>query len=92
MIVRADVAGRTAHRVSLGSSAIVDARGTVLRATEALSDYILVAEVDGHHSDVNATRGDRLRMTCPTDFGQVRSQGILRWVRKVSCVGAIHLR
>jgi hypothetical protein len=51
MIVRADVAGRTADRVSLGSSAIVDAGGTVLRATEALSDDILVAEVDGRHSD-----------------------------------------
>ena len=29
MIVRADVAGRTANRFSFGSSAIVDARGTV---------------------------------------------------------------
>jgi predicted amidohydrolase len=45
MIVRADVAGRTADRVSFGSSAIVDARGTVLRAGEALSEDILVAEV-----------------------------------------------
>ena len=32
MIIRADVAGRTADRVSFGSSAIVDARGNVLRA------------------------------------------------------------
>jgi predicted amidohydrolase len=45
MIVRADVAGRTADRVSFGSSAIVDARGTVLRVGEALSEDILVAEV-----------------------------------------------
>jgi len=44
-IVRADVAGRTADRVSFGSSAIVDARGTVLRVGEALSEDILVAEV-----------------------------------------------
>jgi predicted amidohydrolase len=46
MIVRADVAGRTADRVSFGSSAIVDARGTVLRAGTALSADILIAEVD----------------------------------------------
>jgi len=46
MIVRADVAGRMADRVSFGSSAIVDARGTVLRTGEALSEDILVAEVD----------------------------------------------
>jgi predicted amidohydrolase len=45
MIVRADVAGRTADRVSFGSSAIVDARGTVLRAAEALSEDNLAAEV-----------------------------------------------
>jgi len=46
MIVRVDVAGRTADRVSFGSSAIADARGTVLRAGEALSEDILVAEVE----------------------------------------------
>jgi predicted amidohydrolase len=45
-IVRADVAGRTADRVSFGSSAIVDARGTVLRAAEALREDILVADVN----------------------------------------------
>jgi predicted amidohydrolase len=45
MIVRADVAGRTANRISFGSSAIVDAGGTVLRAGQALSEDILVAEV-----------------------------------------------
>jgi predicted amidohydrolase len=45
MIVRADVAGRTADRVSFGSSVIVDGRGTVLRAGEVLSEDILIAEV-----------------------------------------------
>ncbi len=45
MIVRADVAGRTADRVSFGSSAIVDSSGTVLLAGRALSEDILVAEV-----------------------------------------------
>jgi predicted amidohydrolase len=45
MIVRADVAGCTADRVSFGSSAIVDARGTVLQAGEALKEDILAAEV-----------------------------------------------
>jgi len=45
MIVRADVAGRTADRVSFGSSAIVDADGMVLREGEELSEDILVAEV-----------------------------------------------
>jgi predicted amidohydrolase len=46
MIVRADIAGRTADRVSFGSSAIVDARGTVLRAAERLKEDILVAEIN----------------------------------------------
>jgi 5-aminopentanamidase len=45
MIVRADVAGRTADRVSFGSSAIVDARGTVLVAGKALSEDILIAQI-----------------------------------------------
>jgi predicted amidohydrolase len=44
-IVRADVAGRIADRVSFGSSAIVDARGTVLRAAEVLKEDFLVAEI-----------------------------------------------
>jgi 5-aminopentanamidase len=50
MIIRADVAGYTANQVSFGSSAIVDARGTVLRAGKALSEDILVAEIQakGH--------------------------------------------
>jgi predicted amidohydrolase len=45
MIVRADVAGRTANRVSFGSSAIVDASGTVLAAGRALSEDILIAQI-----------------------------------------------
>jgi predicted amidohydrolase len=45
MIVRADVAGCTADRVSFGSSAIVDSSGKVLRTGHALSEDILVAEV-----------------------------------------------
>jgi predicted amidohydrolase len=45
MIVRADVAGRTANRVSFGSSAIVNACGTVLRAGETLTEDLLIAEV-----------------------------------------------
>ena len=45
MIVRADVAGRTADRVSFGSSAIVDACGTLLRMGATLSEDILVAEI-----------------------------------------------
>jgi predicted amidohydrolase len=52
MIVRADVAGRTADRVSFGSSAIVDARGTVLQAERALTEDILVAEF--HASSASA--------------------------------------
>jgi predicted amidohydrolase len=45
MIVRADVAGRAANRVSFGSSAVVDAGGMVLRTGAALSEDILVAGV-----------------------------------------------
>jgi predicted amidohydrolase len=45
IIVRADVAGRTARRVSFGSSAIVDARGTVLKAGKPLSQDMLVAQI-----------------------------------------------
>ena len=57
MIVRADVAGRTAGRVSFGSSAIVDARGTVVRAGRDLSEDILVAEVRTNGQD-RRRRGD----------------------------------
>ena len=58
MIVRADVAGRTANRVSFGSSAIVDARGTVLRAGEPLREDMLVAEVvaRGQHGPMRLSR------------------------------------
>jgi hypothetical protein len=45
MIVRADVAGRGADRVSFGTSVIVDAGGAVLRTGEALSEDMLVAEI-----------------------------------------------
>jgi 5-aminopentanamidase len=51
MIVRADVAGRTADRVSFGSSAIVDAHGTVLRTGAPLSEDILVAEIPDGRSE-----------------------------------------
>jgi predicted amidohydrolase len=51
MIVRANVAGRTADRVSFGSSAIVDACGTLLRAGETLREDILVAEVHASRQD-----------------------------------------
>jgi predicted amidohydrolase len=44
-IVRADVAGRTADRMSYGSSALIDAGGTVLRAGEPLMEDVLLAEV-----------------------------------------------
>ena len=44
-IVRADVSGRDTNRISFGSSAIVDARGTVLQAGMALSEDILIAQI-----------------------------------------------
>ena len=54
MIVRADVAGRTSSRVSFGSSAIVDARGTVLGAGKALSEDILIAQIQVRPSQEEA--------------------------------------
>jgi predicted amidohydrolase len=45
MVVRADVVGRTVDRIAFGTSAIVDADGTVLQAGEPFSEDILVAEV-----------------------------------------------
>jgi predicted amidohydrolase len=45
-IVRADVAGRTAGRVSYGSSCIVDPHGTVLAAARPFTEDLLVAEID----------------------------------------------
>jgi predicted amidohydrolase len=53
MIVRADVAGRSADRVSFGSSGIVDARGTVLQAAKVMKEDILVA-----HAPTGAIGGD----------------------------------
>jgi predicted amidohydrolase len=53
-IVRADVAGRTAGRVSFGSSAIVDARGTVLGAGKALSEDFLIAQIQVRPSQEEA--------------------------------------
>ena len=63
-IVRADVAGRTAARVSFGSSAIVDARGTVLGAGKALSEDILIAQIQDKRlqtgmGDFTLTRSSR---------------------------------
>jgi predicted amidohydrolase len=58
-IVRADVAGRTADRMSYGSSAVIDAGGAVLRAGEPLMEDILVAEV------YTAGRLDRFLGTAP---------------------------
>jgi predicted amidohydrolase len=45
MIVRADVAGRLADRISFGSSAIVAADGRVLQSATPFSEDILVAEI-----------------------------------------------
>jgi 5-aminopentanamidase len=44
-VVRADVAGRTADRVSFGSSAIVDGCGTVVQSGEQFREAILVEEI-----------------------------------------------
>lgn len=54
MIVRADVAGRTADRVAYGTSAIVDAQGTVLKAGARLIEDVLVAAFDGGGWDASA--------------------------------------
>jgi len=45
-VIRADVAGRTADRVSYGSSGIVDPEGTVLQSARRLTEDLLVAELD----------------------------------------------
>ena len=44
-VLRADVAGRTADRVSYGSSGIVDPGGTVLRSARRLTEDLLVADL-----------------------------------------------
>jgi 5-aminopentanamidase len=45
VIVRADVAGRSADRVSFGSSTIVAADGHVLQSAKPFSEDILIAEI-----------------------------------------------
>jgi 5-aminopentanamidase len=45
-IVRADVAGNTGNRLSIGSSAIIDAKGMVLQSGKPLSEDLLVADLD----------------------------------------------
>jgi predicted amidohydrolase len=45
-VVRADVAGRTDGRVALGASAIIDARGEVVRAGTRLAEDLLVADLE----------------------------------------------
>jgi predicted amidohydrolase len=44
-VIRADVAGRTADRVSYGSSSIVDPEGTVRRSAQRLTEDLLVADL-----------------------------------------------
>jgi predicted amidohydrolase len=57
-VVRADVAGRTADRVSFGSSAIVSARGIIVRTGEPLSEDILVAAVDARRQGAKGAMTD----------------------------------
>jgi predicted amidohydrolase len=45
-VLRADVAGRTADRVSYGSTGIVAPGGTVLQSARRLTEDLLVAELD----------------------------------------------
>jgi predicted amidohydrolase len=45
-VIRADVAGRTADRVSYGSSGIVAPEGTVLQSAQRLTEDLLVADID----------------------------------------------
>ena len=45
-VIRADVAGRTADRVSYGSSGIVGPDGTVLQSAQRLTEDLLVADLD----------------------------------------------
>ena len=44
-VIRADVAGETAQRTAIGSSAIIDAEGTVLQGGRPLTEHLLVAEL-----------------------------------------------
>jgi 5-aminopentanamidase len=45
-VVRADVAGSTGNRLSIGSSAIIDAEGMVLQSGKPLSEDLLIADLD----------------------------------------------
>lgn len=45
-VVRADVAGDLGERIALGTSAIIDGRGRIVRAGEPLKDDLLVADLD----------------------------------------------
>jgi predicted amidohydrolase len=45
-VIRADVAGRTADRVSYGSSSITGPDGTVLQSAQRLAEDLLVADLD----------------------------------------------
>lgn len=44
-VIRADVAGETGDRISIGSSAIVDPEGTVLQSGKPLCEDLLVADL-----------------------------------------------
>jgi 5-aminopentanamidase len=45
-VVRADVAGNTGDRLSIGSSAIIDSKGMLLGSGKPLSEDLLVADLD----------------------------------------------
>ncbi|MEP6618611.1 MAG: carbon-nitrogen hydrolase family protein [bacterium] len=55
-VIRADVAGRTAHLVSYGSSAIVNSRGSVLAEAERLEPTLIVADIDISCQSTHAER------------------------------------
>jgi predicted amidohydrolase len=46
-VVRADVAGETDDRISIGSSTIIDRKGMVLQSGKPLSEDLLVADLGG---------------------------------------------
>jgi predicted amidohydrolase len=45
-VLRADVAGDTGNRISIGSSAIIDSTGRVLQSAKPLTEELLVADLD----------------------------------------------
>jgi hypothetical protein len=57
----ADVAGRMADRDSFGSSAIVDACGTVVRVGRVLSEDSLVAEVHTNGQESRSRQACRVQ-------------------------------